>query len=118
MTAAARSSAPAAADDVDLPKLPPRRQQNPWMRRLLLGTTCVLMLDALFGERGLAETMKARRDFQDTSAGLAEVRQQNAALRAQIRHLQEDPGTIESVAREELGLIRPGEILVIVKNVK
>ena len=32
-------------------------------------------------------------------------------------HLDSDPQTIESVAREKLGLIRPGEKLIVVKDV-
>src|SRR6185503_14215346 len=42
----------------------------------------------------------------------------NARLREQARRLRNDPRAIESVARGELGLLRPGEILVTVKDVK
>ena len=40
---------------------------------------------------------------------------QNAGLREQIRRLKSDPATIEAVARQELGLIRPTEVLFLVK---
>ena len=106
----------AAQDADERPKLPPRRQQGPWMRRVLVFATCVLLLDALFGERGLAETMRARQVVEEAEAGLLRLKQENAGLREQIRRLQEDPATIESVARAELGMIRPGEILVVIKD--
>ena len=32
--------------------------------------------------------------------------------------LNEDPATIESLARQELGLIKPGEIVFILKDMK
>ncbi len=40
------------------------------------------------------------------------------ALREEMRRLNEDPATIESLARQELGLIRPGEIVFILKDLK
>jgi len=46
------------------------------------------------------------------------LKQENAGLREQIRRLREDPEAIEAIARQDLGLMRPGEILVIVKDVK
>ena len=110
---------PAAADPADdRPKLPPRRQQNPWIRRAVVFATCALVLNALFGERGLAESMRADRVYQQTAMDLVRMRQENAGLREQIRRLRDDPGTIESVARAELGLIKPGEILVVIKDLR
>ena len=100
------------------PKLPARRSENPWRRRALGFATCVLLLAALFGERGLAEMLRARRDVARSQATLTRVRNENAALRERMRHLLEDPRTIEAVARQELGLVRPGEILVVVRDVK
>lgn len=100
------------------PPIAPRRRDNPWLRRLVLFATCVLMANALIGERGLAQTMRARREFAQAAVTVAELRARNAGLREQARRLQDDPGAIEAVAREELGLIRPGEILIVVKNVR
>jgi cell division protein FtsB len=98
--------------DDDQPKLP---RENPWLRRTLIFITCVLLAEALFGDRGLAQTVRAGREYRQASEALRQLRNENAALRDQQRRLREDPRAIEAVAREELGLIRPGEILVIVK---
>jgi cell division protein FtsB len=93
---------------------------SPGRRRLLnyvlVLVTVVLVVDALVGDKGLMETIRARRQFADLAASLTALRQQNAQLRDEIRRLREDPGTIESIAREELGLIRPGELLFVVKD--
>jgi cell division protein FtsB len=91
------------------------------MRRRLLNyvlvfVTVVLVVDALVGDKGLIETMRARRQYADVAASLAALRQQNARLRDDIHRLKEDPGTIESIARDELGLMRPGEVLFVVKD--
>jgi cell division protein FtsB len=93
---------------------------SPVRRRLLnyilALVTVVLVVDALVGDKGLIETTRARRQYADVAASLTALRQQNARLRDDIRRLKEDPGTIESIAREELGLMRPGELLFVVKD--
>ncbi len=111
-----QSNEMSAAATLDRPTLPPRRRDNPWLRRALILVTCVLLADALFGDRGVAATVRARREYRQASEGLRQIRNDNAALRELQRRLREDPRTIEAVAREELGLIRPGEILVIIKT--
>ena len=45
------------------------------------------------------------------------IRSENARLREEARLLREDADTIERVARERLGLIKPGEKLFILKDV-
>jgi cell division protein FtsB len=117
---------PRRADTGSQPPLRRRRAQpaapapSPVRRRLLnyvlVLVTVVLVVDALVGDKGLMETMRASRQFADLAASLTALRQQNAQLRDEIRRLREDPGTIESIAREELGLIRPGELLFVVKD--
>jgi cell division protein FtsB len=95
---------------------------TPFRTRLLnyaLGfVTLVLVVDALVGDRGLLDTMRARRQFAELSVSLAQKRTENARLRDDIRRLKEDPGAIEALARQQLGLIREGEVLFIVRDVK
>jgi cell division protein FtsB len=94
----------------------------PWRRRgvhmLLLFVTLVLVIDALAGEKGLLESMRARRQYQQLARSLDDLRRENARLRDQVRRLRDDPAAIESLAREELGLVKPGEIVFILKDEK
>lgn len=83
----------------------------------LVFITIVLVVDALVGDKGLLETMRARKQYAEVAAGLKALDQENDRLRVQIRRLTDDPETIESVAREELGLVRPGELVFVVKDV-
>jgi cell division protein FtsB len=85
---------------------------------LLVFVTLVLVVDALIGEKGLVQSMRARRQYEEVAASLEALRRENASLRDQVRRLNEDPSTIEGLAREELGLIRPGEVVFIVKDEK
>jgi cell division protein FtsB len=99
-----------------LPKLPPKRSERIWIGRTLCFAACVVAVNALIGERGLSETMRARREFRDAVAELSRLQYENAALADTVDRLKHDARTVESVARAELGLIKPGEILVVVKH--
>lgn len=83
---------------------------------LLIFVTLVLVVDALIGEKGLMESMRAQRQYQELVSSLDTLRRGNAQLRDDARRLKEDPATIEALAREELGLIRPGEVVFILKD--
>ena len=98
-----------------LPKLPTRRRDRVWIGRTLCFAACVLAVNALIGERGLSETLRARNDFRSSVAELSRLQFENARLADTVHRLRQDATTIESVARAELGLIRQGEILVHVK---
>jgi cell division protein FtsB len=93
-----------------------------WRSRLLqyglAFVTILLVVDALVGDKGFLDTLRARRQYRDVTATLAQKRQENARLREEIRRLREDPARIEAVAREELGLMREGEVLFIVHDEK
>ena len=88
------------------------------MRYLVVAIGCVLIIDALVGDRGFLAMLKARQQYRTLDSALARARADNARLREQARQLREDPQAIEDIARRELGLIRPGEKLFIVKDVK
>jgi len=84
---------------------------------LLLFVAAVIVVDGLVGERGLLATLRARREYDELSATIARERAENARLREQARRLREDPDAIEEIARRELGLMRPGEKVFIIKDV-
>ena len=86
------------------------------MHYLLLLFATVIVIDALVGDQGLVALLRARRDYDALAASVRQQRTENERLREEIQRLLEDPATIEEIARRELGLIRPGERLFIVKD--
>ncbi len=84
---------------------------------LLIFVAVVIVADGIVGERGLLARMRARKEYDALAAALAHQRAENARLREDARRLREDPAAIEEIARRELGLIKPGEKVFIVKNV-
>ena len=81
---------------------------------LLIG--CVVFVDALVGEKGLLETVKKRQEFQVLEQSIRRARSENELLREEAKRLRSDPAAIEDLARRELGLIKPGEHLFILKD--
>jgi cell division protein FtsB len=79
---------------------------------------CVLIVDALVGENGLEALLRAREEYRSLETSLARMRTENARLREEGRQLREDPDAVEEIARRELGLIKPGEKLFIVKDIR
>ena len=93
----------------------PRRRRT--VQYLLVFVGCVFAIDALVGDKGLMAMTKARSEYRVLEDALARVRADNARLRDEAQRLRQDPAAIEEVARRELGLIKPGEKLFIVKDV-
>jgi cell division protein FtsB len=97
---------------------PQPRKRRRTVQYLLLAGGCVLLIDALVGDKGLLAMMEARARYRTLEQSLAAARSENERLREEARLLREDPATIEEIARRELGLIRPGEKLFILKDVE
>ena len=86
------------------------------LRHGLVFVTLVIVVDAIAGEKGLLALLQARREYAALERSLERAREENAGLRDMARRLREDPAAIEEQARRELGLIKPGEVLFIVKD--
>jgi cell division protein FtsB len=89
-----------------------------WLNLLLGFIAVVLLVDALVGEEGLMDRLRASDELAKAAVELEGLKRQNAAMREEKQRLNEDPTMIEAIAREQLGLIRPGEMLFIIKDSK
>jgi len=83
---------------------------------LLLFLASLIVVNGLIGDRGLLAMIEARRQNSELTQAIARQRADNARLREDARRLREDPTAIEEIARRELGLIRPGEKVFIIKD--
>lgn len=72
----------------------------------------LLMLGyAVFGERGVIRIIKAERQKETLEQQLATLQQQQQELRAEIDRLKHDKDYWEQLARENLGMVREGELI-------
>ena len=92
-----------------------RRRFVTWA--LFVGCT-VLMVNAVIGENGYLASVRARHDKEALQSDIDRLRLENQRLIDQARRLKTDPAALEEEARRDLGLIRPGETLVIVRDAK
>ena len=77
---------------------------------LLIFVALIILVDALVGDKGLLAMLRARHEYDDLAGTVARARSENVRLR-------DEAATIEEVARRELGLIRPGEKVFVIKDV-
>jgi cell division protein FtsB len=87
-----------------------------FVKWLFLFVATAIVIDAMVGDRGLIAMQRARQEYRELAAAISRQRAENAALREEIRRLNDDPSAIEEIARRELGLIRPGEKVFIVRD--
>lgn len=75
-----------------------------------------LVVGSLFGDGGLLRLLEERGRTEALGRQLGELRDENSRLAQQIRALRSDPVAIETLAREELGLARPGETVFLIRR--
>jgi cell division protein FtsB len=105
------SSSPAAAA--------PRRRGlgRRLVPKLILLATFILIVDALVGDKGLLERIRENQRSRQVAETLEKMKHENAQLREQANRLrEEEPNAIEAAARKQLGMIKPGEMLFIIKD--
>lgn len=70
-----------------------------------------LLASFILGEMGLVKYYRMKAQYQALNEDIAELKQDNAKLLKEVRLLKTDPACIERIARDKLGLARPGEIV-------
>jgi cell division protein FtsB len=88
------------------------------LRVALAAIAIVFVVDMFAGDRGLLALLRARREYDELAQAIARQRQDNDRLREEARRLKDDPAAIEELARRDLGLIRRGERVFIVRDLK
>lgn len=82
----------------------------------LAALTVVVLIDAVAGEKGLLALLRVKHELQTLEQSVHAARLENQRLLEQARRYREDPATIEELARRDLGLVKPGEKLFIIRD--
>ena len=93
-----------------------RRQQlpNTHVKTLLLLSSLflvVMLALAIWGDHGVLKMWHKQAEIRQLAAEITTIEQENKRLEGKIDRLQNDMHYIEKIAREELGLVRPGELV-------
>lgn len=81
----------------------------------LLSLVFSALLFALFfvGDRGFLQLRRQRAQLRAAQDEVAKIDAENRKLEAEVAALKNDPRALEKIARERLGLAKPGEIVVV-----
>ncbi len=91
----------------------PAQDPPPFRVRLRLVVVLLLAVVAasVMGNRGLFQLYQMHRDKAALEREIEELAAVNAKLAEEVRAMRTDPGRIEAIAREDLGLVKPGELV-------
>jgi cell division protein FtsB len=92
----------------------PQQPQSFWGRHALkiLGLAVLLLaIHDVFGSHGLLAMRRTQSQIQELRGEIDRLKQENGHLNKQVQSLRSDPKAVERIAREEMGLARPGEMI-------
>lgn len=90
-------------------------QMGAFLRRnmmwfLVAGLT-LLVLQDIFGTHGVLAMRRSQQQAADIHKEIEQLNRENQKLQDRVHSLKSDPAAIERIAREEIGLARPGEYI-------
>lgn len=82
-------------------------------RSYLIPVACLafILFFTVFGERGLLRIYEMRKEKGRIDLKSNELKAENEQLRLEIASLHNDPRYLERIARKDLGLVKPNEIV-------
>lgn len=96
------------------------------VRSLRLMPSWILLAMILLATLGICSTVIVRSrvelkastlEYGRMNDEIASMRRANTSLQVEIHRMANDPSTIESAARERLGMVRPSDIVVPIESV-
>jgi cell division protein FtsB len=90
-------------------------QMREFLRRnanlFLAAALCLLLLQDVFGTHGVLAMRRAQTEATAVQREINLINDENRQLQDRVKSLKTDPQAIEHIAREEMGLARPGEFI-------
>ena len=88
-----------------------KQSHNIKLRLIGIGLFVILLslFVSLFGERGVLGFLELKRSNAQEAINNEQLRERNQRLMSEIADLKHGGGILEELAREDLGMIKPGE---------
>lgn len=83
-----------------------------WVTAVLLGLLAVIHVQIWFGRGSVAQVRLQRRELAALEQANEAARMRIERLAAEVQDLRDGLETVEEIARQELGMIKPNEIFV------
>jgi cell division protein FtsB len=71
----------------------------------------LLLLQDIFGNHGVLAMRRSQQEAREVQRQINQMNEENRQLEERVKALKTDPQAIERIAREEMGLARPGEYI-------
>jgi cell division protein FtsB len=71
----------------------------------------LLLWSLVMGEMGAVKYFRMKARENTLRADISHLKQDNLRLMQEVRSLKHDPAYIERIARDKIGLARPGEVV-------
>src|SRR5947199_289292 len=94
-----------------LPLFAVRMASGRVLSAVLLLAIATVTVSALIGEHGVPHLLRLRAERQDLGRTAFALLEENARLREDLARLKDDDLYLEELARRQLGLVKPGEIV-------
>lgn len=75
----------------------------------LVAGLALLLLQDIFGNHGVLAMRRSQQQAAEMQKQIDELNQENKDLENGVKSLKSDPSAIERIARQDMGLSRPGE---------
>ena len=72
-------------------------------------TLLVVIVHDVFGPKGVLAMRRSQQEVQRLREEINKINEENQRMAEHVKALKTDPKTIERIAREQMGLARPGE---------
>lgn len=100
------------SDDRETPAAPDEPPRS--MRSFtIVAVVCLGILVTLSGVKSWRDLATARARQEHLEQRVEEARGRIEALRRQVDRLSDDPVTLERLAREDLGLVKPDDLVIV-----
>ena len=81
------------------------------MNWFLIAGFALLLLQDIFGTHGVLAMRRTQLQAKEVQQEIERLNQENRKLQNRVQHLKSDPATLEGIARDEMHLKRPGELV-------
>ncbi len=81
------------------------------LRQVLGLALLALFLHDVFGTHGVLAMLRTQKEIKQIREQIGKINAENKSLSNEVNALKTDPKAIERIAREDMGLARPGELI-------
>jgi len=81
-------------------------------RAILVLCVFALFIHDIFGTHGFLAMRRTKLEIDRVQKDINRLAKENAELSDEVKSLKTDPHKIESIARDELGLAKPGDVII------